>query len=519
MAAQSALWLGIDLGTSSVKSAILDGKGRVRARARIALPLGNGERPAHDWVEAVQQSIAQLGDLRLGVAAVGLSGLTPTVVCVGARGKPVRDVMTWSDVRGEEEARALERRFGSSERLLGSDLPWSSTYPPAKLAWLRHHEPKVVGATAHVLQIKDFVGLQLTGSAVSDPWSSKGLCHILTGVPATPILAACDWPASVVPEIRPAWAARGRVTAAASDRFGLPRDIPVAVGWSDALSGFLALGAFQRPRAVIVLGTSNIVGRSLADPGPRVYPGLLSVPKPVAPLELLYGPTQSGGAAVAWVGQLLGLDPAQVLDRSRKAAGTVPTFVPYITGERSPVWNPDVRAAFSNVAADTGPAELCAAVLRGVAASACHVLDEIETVLGQPLGDTVTIGGYGADHPAWQQAFADQLGRPIETLGEDVSVLGAAMLAAAAAGCQLAELPRVRPVGPISPFDPEQGRSWHRDYLRLSLAALADAKAREEAGFGDLQSPGATVNSAPPEAGVDEVLGLDRAEGRSSKQR
>lgn len=469
------VWLGIDLGTSSVKAVLLESDGTVRRRARVALPLARGERDVADWITATVESLRSLGPLTQQVTGVGLSGLTPTVVCVDGFGVPVRPALTWNDPRGHTEAQALAAKFGSSEALLGFDLPWSASYPPAKLAWLARHEPAVVGATRSVLQVKDYLGYTLTGTFISDAWSSKGLCNVLTGVAAEAVLAACGWRSEVVPDIRPAWESRGLVTSSAARDFGLPERVPVAVGWSDALAGFLALGAFHRPSSVVILGTSNIIGVSLADPIPQSHPGLLGVPSLVAPLSLLYGPTQNGGSAVEWMGRVLGLGPTEVLAKSLEARGTIPIFVPYLTGERTPIWNPAVRAAFTNVGEDTGPAEFCAAVVGGIAGSARHVFDATSAALGYSVGHVVALGGHGSGHRAWQRAFVEHLERPITTVDDDVSVVGAAILAAAAAGVSFEALPRVEAGGPFYPTSPRYGSGWQRNYLRLSQFAIDEA--------------------------------------------
>jgi xylulokinase len=392
--------------------------------------------------------------------------------------------MTWHDTGGAAEARSLEAMLGPSEPLLGTDLPWSASFPPAKLAWLARHEPRTVGATRFVLQVKDYLGLCLTGTAISDAWSSKGLCNVLTGKAALEVMTACGWDPVVVPEIRPAWAPRGRLTSEAARRFGLPEGTPVAVGWSDALAGFLAVGAFHRPCSVIILGTSNIVGLSINGPLPGHHPGLLTVPNSVTPLPLVYGPTQNGGSALAWVGRLLDRSVAEVLDGSLAATGDVPVFTPYLAGERTPVWDPDVRAGLVNLSERTGQAELCRAVVRGVVASTRHVLDETEALIGGPVGPEVVIGGYGADHPAWQLAFAEQLGRPFATVAGDVSVVGASMLAAAAAGERIEDLPLVIPTAPVAPTSLDMGAGLQRAYLRLSRAVLAETHAENPSGPG-----------------------------------
>jgi len=220
----------------------------------------------------------------------------------------VRPALTWQDHRAESQARVLADEFGSPERLFGTSLPWAAAYAPAKLLWLAEHEPRSVERTRWVLQPKDFVGLRLTGSPLSDPWSSKGLCNVRSHRAVEELLVRVGWSTTVVPPLAQAWEARGAVTEEAASRFGLPQGIPVAVGWSDALAAMLAVGAFDEPTAFVLSGTSSIVGISTAE-ATVASPRLLEIPASCAPLGVAYGPTESAGASVEWLARLLRCEP------------------------------------------------------------------------------------------------------------------------------------------------------------------------------------------------------------------
>ncbi len=211
--------------------------------------------------------------------------------------------------------------------------------------------------------------MQLTGSPVSDPWSSKGICQVRDGAPATEILGFCGWPESACPPVSPAWAERGAVSASAAERFGLPAGIPVTAGWSDALAQTLAAGCFERRSAFVFSGTSAIVGAPVGD-GLRRAKGLFTVPSTCAPRPLLYGPTQSSGASIAWVARLLGCQASEVPALAASGSNAIPVFVPYLSGERAPLWNTDVRGLLLGLGAEHGPAEIARAVMVGTLLSA-----------------------------------------------------------------------------------------------------------------------------------------------------
>ena len=310
----SPLYLGVDVGTSATRVSLVGESGAQVASAGYPTARGAAGHVEQDplaWSGALAAALRQTGADLCAVAAVGLCGQTPTLVLVDAAGAPVRPALTWQDTRATAEAAELEARFGDPEPLIGTALPWSAANMPAKLLWLARHEPATRARTRWLLQPKDLLGLQLTGSPASDPWSSKGLCRVSDCAPAAEVLAACGWSADACPPIAAAWEPRGTVTAAAAERFGLPAGIPVSVGWSDALAQTLAAGCYQRGSGFVFSGTSAIVGAPVTGEDRRAA-GLFSVPGSCAPAPLLYGPTQASGASVAWVARLLGCRPGDV---------------------------------------------------------------------------------------------------------------------------------------------------------------------------------------------------------------
>jgi xylulokinase len=192
------VYLGVDVGTSATRVSLVrpGGHALVASAGYRTVRAGPGrvEQDPAAWSRALAAALRRLtargADLR-EVTAVGLCGQTPTLVPVDAAGRPVRAALTWQDTRATAEAAELADRFGDPEPLIGTALPWSAANLPAKLAWLARHEPDTVRRTRWLLQPKDLVGLWLTGSAASDPWSSKGICRVTDGAPAVAVLLAC----------------------------------------------------------------------------------------------------------------------------------------------------------------------------------------------------------------------------------------------------------------------------------------------------------------------------------------
>jgi xylulokinase len=431
-------WLGLDIGTSSTKALLVDDRGLVVARGHASYglhvaPSGRAEQRPGDYLDAVRRAIAECGAREGPLAGIGLVGQTPTLVLVREDGDAVYPALTWQDTRAEAEARELGDEIGSNERLFGTELPWAPGYPPAKLLWLARHEPHVVAETAWALQPKDYVGLHLTGSPLSDPWSSKGISHLLDGAPAAEALERVGWPARVAPPTAPAWSLRGTVTQGAAKAFGVAAGTPVSVGWSDALGGMLAAGAFGEETGFVLTGTSSIVGISTRSTAPGDE-RLLTIPTACAPLRVVYGPTQSAGACIDWLAGLLGMEVGKVLElASVPTGGAPPVFVPYLSGERAPIWRADVGGALFGLSARHGASDVARAVVAGVCLSERHVLSVAEEALGLEVV-TVRVAGRGVSEAPWRDARRAALGRSLLLLDEpDVSALGAAMLGARAA--------------------------------------------------------------------------------------
>lgn len=394
------------------------------------------------WMRALRDALGRLDFSDSPPEAIGLCGQTPTVVMVDADGSPLAPAMTWQDTRSALEAEELSAHFGDPEVHFSTALAWSASNVPAKLKWVARHRPDLVAATAFVLQPKDFLGMQLTGNPLSDPWSSKGLCRVSDGAPVEAVLEACGWRSDVCPPTGPAWSERGVITQRAAELFGLREGTPVAVGWSDALAEVLAAGCFAESSAFVFSGTSSIVGASVEDQRVRAA-GLFSVPTWCAPSALLYGPTQSSGSALQWAARLLGCRVDELFSIAREAGASLPVFVPYLSGERAPLWDQNVRALFLGLSEEHGRAEIAMSVVLGVVLASRHVLDEVERASGQTI-DVVEVAGRGVGNAVWEAAAAHGIGRPIRFHHDpDLSARGAAMLAAAVAGTHLVDASRL----------------------------------------------------------------------------
>lgn len=429
-------WVGLDVGTSSAKCLVVRTDGTILHRASYSYPLlrgdgGVAEQDPGDYVRAAVELLQSIPSV-IEVGGIGLSGQTPTLVFVDEVGECIGPAMSWQDTRPLAEATELATAMGAAEPLMGTELPWAPANLPAKLVWTSRNRPEQLRAARWLLQPKDFVGLWLTGEVVSDPWSSKGLVNVLTGEPVEALFDYCGLSTTIAPPVAPPWISRGSLLRDRAIATGLSPGIPISVGTSDALAAMLAIGAFNEPTAFVLVGSSDIAGCSST----RVVraPGLFSVPETCAPLPVVYGPTQSSGAAVEWLSRAIGRSVPDTISLAAAAELDTPAFVPYLAGERAPLWRADVRAVLLGLDIRHGPAEIARGVLDGVAYSGRQVLEmAIDAVDVVP--DHVRVGGAASGDKTWLKLRAGALGRPIRaSLEPEVSALGAAMLGACARG-------------------------------------------------------------------------------------
>lgn len=473
-------YLGLDLGTTSLKAVLVRDDGTVTGTARHGYATNRrseveAEQDPADWLAAVSTVVGRLvPDGRVG--AVAVVGHTPSIVLADRDRRATHPALTWQDVRPVDEAEQLAAALGDARPHVGGALPWNPAYLPAKLLFLARHAAPAMSRAHWLLQPKDFIGYALTGRAATDIWSAKGLCRIDNGAPVQPVFDLARVPVDKLPTRQAPWAPLSTVDAAGSAWSGLATGTLVATGWSDALGGMLAVGAFGAPVPFIITGTSDIAGVSGGTPGQP--DAVLQVPASCAPLPVSYGPSQTSGASVQWLSEVVRTPVEDVLSAALGAEEpATPRFLPFLSGERAPLWMPELRGTFAHLSRRTGMPELARAVLRGVSLSNRHIL----AAAGDP-GGAVHIGGRNGQHPAWVRARLEALGRPLVLHAQhETAALGAAMLAASAAtSTDVASVAHALagPTRVVPPHSDDTARSDRLfDEYQADVAALLDREA------------------------------------------
>lgn len=436
MAAAGEWILGIDIGTTSLKAAVVDLRGRrlwSRAAPLSALrgPGGTVEQDPRYWLDHIRAAIDGIGaaDLASGIGAVGITSQVNTHVFVDAAGRPLAPAIVWQDGRAAPEAARLDARIQPDERLRwwGAPMGIDASHALARMDWMMRHRPEIWDRTEAVLLPKDFLIRALTGARVSDPMSNIGLVGPdLTY--AEGALALVPGAADRLPRLAPASSEAGRMTLAPGCG-----EVPVAVGIMDAWAGFHGVGLHAEGDAAYLSGTSEVLAaaseRVTGEPGILVFP-------PLEGLRVHAGPTQAGGASLDWFCRAAGTTPDAV-GAEVEAAGPdlrAPLFLPHLAGERAPLWDTEARGAFLGLEAGMGRAALARGVLEGVALSARLLAEALDKSTGR-RAETLLCGGGGFRSDAWNQIRADATGRVLRRAAvPEAGILGASALAAVAAG-------------------------------------------------------------------------------------
>ena len=442
------IFAGLDIGTSSVKAGLFDLDGHLLASAAVAIPLyspfqGWAEQDPQDWWSAACQTLRQVMEKADSdeVIALGLSGQCPGHVMVDHSGNPLGRAIIWRDQRAQEEARWLAESIPpeKARAWAGTDFLGEATMPPARLLWLKKHASAELEKCAVILQVKDFVGLQLTGIAATDVNSAYCLYNSQTERYEADYFAALRVPIDLMPQVLQPAGVLGKISQSAAKATSLPEGMVVICGTIDAYCDNLACGVIIPGCAVDVAGTSEIVslGVDKAGEGGGVY--LASIGQAG---YFLCGPTQAGCDTLRWLAQ--GFYPEfggyVNFEKLEQDASAIPAgseglvFLPYLNGERAPIWDSKVRGGFVGLTLAHRRAHCTRAVYEGVGFAVRHILEVCEQVSSVKAKLLIVCGG-GSCSTFWNQIKADILQRPVAAMEvSQTGCLGAAMLASVGAG-------------------------------------------------------------------------------------
>ncbi|WP_341933275.1 xylulokinase [Microbacterium sp. LWO14-1.2] len=483
-----------DLGTTGDKASLHHDDGRLVTAVTVPYPAhfavgGIAEQDPADWwgavIDATRQLIAKADVSPDAVVGLVVSGQMMGTVLLDAHGDPVRPAIIWADTRSGAQTRALEERLGAEAayRVLGHRL--NPTYSLEKIMWVRDHEPDIWARVRHFCVAKDYIVYRLTGRLATERSDASGTNAYdqLSGTWSADVLAAAGLDPALFPEILGSTSVAGALTAEAAGALGLPRTVRVVMGGGDGPLAAVGSGVVApEDGAYVCLGTSSWI--SFASPAPLHDPLMRTmtfdnvVPRSFVPTATM----QAGGASVQWIAEALSPDPArpETARLTADAGGDLDTedlyFLPYLLGERSPLWDPSARGAFVGIGRHHTRAHLTRAVLEGVAfnlLTCIHAFRESGAAV-----DRIDAVGGGAQSDVWLGILADVWGVPVRrrTIVEEANSLGAAVTGAVGLG--LADFSAARALSEVTAeFAPDAGRHAVYAQRHARFTAAYDALA------------------------------------------
>lgn len=438
--------LGIDIGTSACKVALFDAQGTVIAQRTGAYPVyypkaGWAEQDPCEWKTVIYREIRELlqsTDIRAeAIAGIGVDGQSWSAIAIDKHGNVLTNTPIWTDTRARVECDQIRALVGDDAYFAICGNPIQPSYTLPKILWYKNNMPNIYQKTAYILQSNSYIVYCLTGVVSQDLSQGYGLgCFdIRKGQWDTAMMKTLGIRDDLLPPIYACHEVVGHVTQDAAKATGLSQGTPVVAGGLDAACGTLGAGVIgagqTQEQGGQAGGMSICMDQYAADQrlilGCHVVPGKW----------LLQGGTTGGGGALKWLRETV--CPDLSFEQMSDLAVEVPAgsegilFLPYMAGERSPIWNPHASGVFFGLNYAKTRGHLIRAVMEGVAYALRHNL-EIAKIAGAHIDTLMAMGG-SANSRIWTQIKADITGHRMAVPASDTATtLGAVILAGVGTG-------------------------------------------------------------------------------------
>ncbi|MEY9329292.1 xylulokinase [Sinorhizobium fredii] len=437
------MYLGLDLGTSGVKATLIDGEQKIIGSASAALDVsrphpGWSEQDPADWTRAAEAAIDGLKKAHpqalAAVRGVGLSGQMHGATLIDESDKVLRPCILWNDTRSFRQAAALD---GDPQfRALTGNIVFPGFTAP-KLAWVRENEPEIFAKLRWVLLPKDYLRLWLTGEHISEMSDSAGTSWLDTGKRnwSESLLAATHLEERQMPDLVEGTDSAGTLRPELASRWGMGPGVVLAGGAGDNAASACGMGTVGEGQAFVSLGTSGVLFAAnasyLPNPESAVHAFCHALPNTWHQMGVILSATD----ALNWHAGMTGRSAAELtgeLSDTLKAPGSV-TFLPYLSGERTPHNDAAIRGVFAGLGHESSRAALTQAVLEGVAFAIRDSLEALRAA-GTTLNRVTAIGG-GSRSRYWLKSIATALDLPVDLPadGDFGAAFGAARLGLIAA--------------------------------------------------------------------------------------
>ncbi len=430
------MFLGIDLGTSSLKALVLDLDGSVVGTGSAPYPLltpqpGWAEAEPEAWWEAAAIAVPEAAGVHAAeIAAIGLSGQMHGVVLSDELGHALRPAIIWADSRTRKQLATYSELSPERRRTLAN--PIATGMAGLTLLWLKEHERQLYRRAQWALQPKDWLRLRMVHEAATEPSDASAtlLYDMTTDYWAKDLLEELDLRLDFLAPIRESVEICGILTSSAAEHLGVRPNLPVVAGAADAAAAAIAGGLLDPGPVQLTIGS----GAQVVAPRDRLAidsTGRTHLYRAAAPDRwYAMAAMQNAGIALEWVRTMLRASWDEVYDEAFAVAPGAEglLFLPYLTGERTPYFDPDARGAWVGLRLVHTRGHLLRAALEGVAFA---VRQGVEALLATGVPATeLRLAGGGSFDPRWRQLLADVLEQPLlASATSSASSLGAALLA------------------------------------------------------------------------------------------
>jgi xylulokinase len=435
--------MGIDLGTSSIKTIIIDPDGNTLAKSSAELATntpnpGWAEQNPEDWfrvtLDTIREALSLSGVPADAIGAIGFSGQMHGTVCMDAKSTLLRPAIIWADQRSQEQVEWVKEHIGPECLGRWTANPIATGFMLSSWLWIKENEPRIASETNHLLLPKDYLRYRFMGELGSEPSdaSSTSIFDTTKLCWSQQLLERLDINADLLPIIHASANVAGILQREVADSVGLRTGTPVVFGGSDQACQALGHGLIDPGVISCTIGTG---GQLLAptrtptyDPRLRLHTYCHALPGRWFQMAA----TLSAGLSLKWLRDNV-FRGGNYQDLANAAANVPPGseglfFLPHLVGERTPHMDSKARGAFIGLTIRHGSAHLARAVMEGVVFSLRSGL-ELMTELGVPVEKILASGGAIA-HPLWLRLQADIFNRPIyQTHTVEAAAVGAALLA------------------------------------------------------------------------------------------
>jgi len=437
------MYLGLDLGTSGVKAMLIDGEQNIVVTTDAPLEVsrpqpGWSEQDPLHWIDATRQAMTALRSIKpaelSAVIGIGLSGQMHGATLLDGSGEILRPCMLWNDTRSHVEARELD------DNPILRDISGNIVFPgftAPKVKWVQRHEPELYSRLKTVLLPKDYLRFWLTGELQSEMSDASGTSWLDVGKRcwSDALLDACGLDQSYMPALIEGSEAGGTLKTSLASEWGMNNSVVVAGGAGDNAASAVGMGTIKGGDAFVSLGTSGVLfaanDQYLPKPESAVHAFCHALPEKWHQMGVILSATD----ALNWYANITGVSAAKLtgeLGNTLKGPSNV-VFQPYLSGERTPHNDAEIRAAFIGLGQESDRAALTFAVLEGVCFALRDNLVALEQA-GTHLSGVTAVGGGSRSH-IWLQLMATILDMPITVPkdGDFGAAFGAARLGLLAA--------------------------------------------------------------------------------------